>query len=220
MKPDDFLIKGLAIMGLEVDRQTISLLCRYFEELCRWNKKMNLVAQAAPEQILENHFLDSLTLLKIIESRESASLLDVGSGAGFPGLVLQAVCRELQVTLVEPRLKRVSFLKHVIRTLALQNISVLSQRLEQKQVSAIGPFSLITSRAFTDMESFLRLVDPYCAVNGKIICMKGPKAEEELLAIQHKTILSRYSLTQKVSCALPFSRAHRTLLVFTKEKNQ
>ena len=111
---EDFLAQGLDLMGLALDNQPEALvrLALYFEELNKWNRKVNLVARTLDDrQILEDHFLDSLTLLEFLapEIRQRGTLLDIGTGAGFPGLVLKAVCPQLPVTLIEPRQNRFFF---------------------------------------------------------------------------------------------------------------
>ncbi|ADH86888.1 16S rRNA (guanine(527)-N(7))-methyltransferase RsmG [Desulfurivibrio alkaliphilus] len=149
------------------------------------------------------------------------SLLDVGTGAGFPGLALKCWRPEaLAVTLMEPRAKRVSFLRHVIRTLKLQEgTQVLAQRLEPVTDSQEAPadrFALITSRAFTAIAPFLALCAPLSPPGGRVICMKGPKAEAELAAWRRQQPDSPYSLEQSATFTLPFTAACRTLLVFRK----
>jgi 16S rRNA (guanine527-N7)-methyltransferase len=134
---EKFLARGLDIMGLSLDNQpqALSRLSHYFQELKKWNKKVNLVARTLDDQqILENHFLDSLTLLSLLqqESLKQEILLDVGTGAGFPGLVLKAACPTLSVTLVEPRKNRFYFLKHIARMLNLKGLEVLDISLEEK----------------------------------------------------------------------------------------
>ena len=135
MECNEILEDGLGRLGLALDEAKVEALCVYFAELSKWNRKMNLVAHAAAQQVLEAHFLDSLTLLPFLRATDvQKKLLDVGSGAGFPGLVLKTVLPELEVTLIEPRQKRVSFLKHIIRTLGLKGVEVLAIRLDKNPI--------------------------------------------------------------------------------------
>ncbi len=190
---------------------------RYFTELEKWSRKINLVARAAPEQIIENHFLDSLTLLPLIASHKAHSLLDVGSGAGFPGLALKIACPELTVTLMEPRQKRVSFLRHVIRCLHLDNIRVIEERLREEKEAwpAYGQPDIITCRALTAIGPFLKMVTN-CPPRGTIICMKGPKLKEELKAWQHDDPASPFKHTKTLRFTMPGNKAERALAVFAK----
>jgi len=203
-------------LGIVLDAAAVERLFVYFTELTRWGRKINLIAKGTPEtEILEKHFLDSLTLLPLLDVSDP-HLLDVGTGAGFPGLVCKAVRPELTVTLVEPRLKRVSFLRHVIRTLNLSGVEALACRVEDDLLLPSEPvFTHITSRAVTDIAEFLGLVSRLCGPGTTVICMKGPKWQEELeilrksapaLALQHSSTLER---------ELPFSTAKRALLTFS-----
>ena len=208
--------QGCDALGIVLDAAAVERLFVYFTELTRWGRKINLIAKGTPDaEILEKHFLDSLTLLPLLDVPDS-HLLDVGTGAGFPGLVCKAARPDLTVTLVEPRLKRVSFLRHVIRSLNLTGVSVLAARVEDETLFPSNPvFTHITSRAVTDIAEFLGLVSRLCGPGTQVICMKGPKWQEELqalqknsptLALQHRSTLER---------DLPFSAAQRALLTFS-----
>ena len=212
------LSRGLLALGIEaLPSPCLSQLWLYFAELDKWNRKMNLVAKAAELEILETHFLDSLTLLPEITG---GPLLDVGSGAGFPGLALKIARPELAVTLLEPRQKRVSFLQHVIRSLHLTGIEVLADRLvtdDQAFVQAHGQFPLITSRALAEIDPFLALVDPLSPPAGQVLCMKGPRCEEELALWRQQSPHSPFAVERCVRFNLPFSGAERSLVVFKKD---
>jgi len=223
MQCAEILQEGLKRLRLTLNQAAIEALCLYFAELTKWSGKMNLVAPAPAQQILESHFLDSLTLLPLLTATDLPKmLLDVGSGAGFPGLALKTVLPELSVTLIEPRQKRVSFLKHIIRTLGLKDVAVLAIRLEKVKPAAELPipFPLITSRAFTSTGEFLDLAEPLCQPGGRVICMKGPKAPEEIESWRQKNPASVFSLTEIQRFTLPFSKATRNLVIFTKELPQ
>lgn len=217
-------------MGLALDNEehVISLLTLYFHELKKWNRKINLIGRDADDrQIIESHFLDSLTLLPLVRRKTPPKpagdlpghLLDVGSGAGFPGLVLKCACSELEVTLLEPRQKRVSFLRHVIRTLALDRVAVVAARLGDETGGLPGMadgFSFITCRALTDLAGFLTMAVPCCSRESLVVCMKGPRGREELrdfLAVE-SAAAGFFSLRDVREWQLPFSRAVRLLLVF------
>lgn len=215
----DILEEGGQRLGLALEQAALARLERYFSELRKWNQTFNLVAKAPDEELLETHFLDSLTLLALIPEPSGETLLDVGSGAGFPGLALKLARPELDVTLVEPRQKRVSFLRQVIRTLGVEGIRVYPERLEPGQDTLGGEprrFSLITSRAFTTIAPFLALAAPFSPPGGRVICMKGPKGETEAAQWQAEQPESPYRLVETRAFTLPFSGAQRQLLVFQK----
>ena len=230
MLPSDvvnFLARGLAIMELSLDIQpeALSRLSLYFQELKKWNRKINLVARSLEDQqILENHFLDSLTLLSLLPAKTQGqeTILDVGTGAGFPGLVLKAACPALAVTLIEPRKNRFFFLKHMVRTLHLKGVEVLDIRLEEhikaRELSG-RRFSFITSRAFTDIGRFIRLAAPYLEKEGRIVLMKGPGAVSELNALDRKSKDGKFSVAETKRFSLPFSKGER-LLVSIKETGE
>jgi 16S rRNA (guanine527-N7)-methyltransferase len=216
------LQQGLAAMSITLDSQAQARLEDYCGELLRWSAKINLVAKAELREIWETHFLDSLTLLRVLPPLGSAQLplLDIGTGAGFPGLALKAARPELPVILVEPRQKRVSFLRHVIRTLGLKDIEVLCGRLEKGSAEVDGKtlaVPIITSRAFTDISEFLLHTDVVNPTGGRVICMKGPRAEEEINAWRLAQPESPYRLQEIIELTLPFSGKVRNLVIFSKE---
>ncbi len=211
---------GLKILGIEISPEAFDRLTLYFSELKKWGRKVNLIAKSASEQqIVENHFIDSLTILPLLYGANT-HLLDIGTGAGFPALVCKAACPEIAITLVEPRLKRVSFLGHIVRSLGLQEVRILSCRAEDEvQLPSTLEFSHITARAVTEIGAFLQMVERFSQSSPQLICMKGPKWREELASASEILERSPYSLERVVECTLPFSGAERSLLMFgVKEK--
>ena len=151
-------------------------LTSYYRELDRWNQKINLSAIQDTNEIAIKHFLDSLLYSQAMEPRKNASLLDVGSGAGFPGLPLKILAPELHVTLLEPNEKKTSFLRHIIGTLDLKNVSVISKNIRDfsHMTAQHGRFSYVTTRAVEVAQ-----VLPFSAVlleaQGRVIvCLAKP----------------------------------------------
>lgn len=212
------LARGAAAMGLPLDAALADQLTRYALELRKWSRSMNLVGKATDETLAETHFLDSLTLLPALRQDPAArDLLDVGSGAGFPGLVIKAAWPELPVTLVEPRQKRVVFLKHIIRTLALAGVTVEASRLEAAGDRPAGPFDAITCRAFGSIRDFLPLVRRVTRPGSRVLFMKGPAGDEEARLWQRdEGGQSFFAFTGAHAWRLPFSGAERRILVFTR----
>jgi 16S rRNA (guanine527-N7)-methyltransferase len=203
-------------MGLpELDEEAEEKLFAYFLELKHWSRKINLIAKGAGDaEILEKHFLDSLTLWPLLGG-EKPHLLDIGTGAGFPGLVCKAVMPDLQVTLVEPRLKRVSFLGHVARTLQVEEISILECRVEDEtMLPSDGAFTHVTSRAVNEIKPFLEMCSRFAQPGVQVICMKGPKWKEELDAWQKSGGQENFTLVSQSNYVLPDSGGRRYLLVF------
>jgi 16S rRNA (guanine527-N7)-methyltransferase len=211
--------RGLTGLGFDLDTLAIEQLGGYLAELRKWNQRFNLVAAAPLETLIETHFLDSLTLLPLVQDCPAPGLMDVGSGAGFPGLVLKIACPALEVTLVEPRQKRTAFMRQVIRSLGLKGVRVLETRLatDNPEMAAWrNATPLLTSRAFAAINLFLELAAPFCAPGGRVICMKGRKAAAELAEWQQLAGASPFKLTETIETALPFTDTPRKLLVFTK----
>jgi 16S rRNA (guanine527-N7)-methyltransferase len=218
--PATLLRTGTEQLGFVLPAPTREALHRYFNELCRWNRKMNLVAAAPDPEIIEKHFLDSLTLLPLLRRQPSPDLLDIGTGAGFPGLVLKVAIPQLEVTLVEPRQKRVAFLRHVIRTLGLKKVEVVTARLPGKGESPLPlpGYHLVTSRALSDLAGFLELAASYCLPGGRVVCMKGSRGPEELKSWQ-ETTATEFRLIETEEYRLPGSGAYRLLYIFQKSSN-
>ena len=134
----DLFVRGLSLLSINLPKERLAALLGYYEILCTWSRKISLVGKRqTPMQIVENHFLDSLLLLKVLPE-EGASLVDVGTGAGFPGLACKVAWPETKTLLIEPRLKRVSFLKHVARQLGLENLDIRASRLRMRVSSLMA----------------------------------------------------------------------------------
>lgn len=213
------LTEGCQHLNLSIDSDAFQLLAIYFTELQHWNRKVNLIAKKTSARVIvENHFLDSLILLPYLD-KPGNSLLDVGTGAGFPGLVCKAALPDLRLILVEPRLKRVSFLRHIIRTLSLENVEVIADRIENIALEKLS-CSCITSRAVAEIEDFMQMVSGLAEAETEIICMKGPKWQDELE--QASTYLSQegFVLDRVEEFVLPFSKAKRVILFFRRPQSQ
>jgi len=209
------LTRGLDILGIRLDMNSRDALLLYCRELRKWNKRINLIARnTSADEVIEKHFLDSLTLLPLIDKYggKSATLLDVGTGAGFPGLVLATALPELQVTLVEPRQKRVSFLRHIMRTLQLTNVDVIADRLEQANLKEQN-FTFITSRAVADITRFITMLADIPAPDSMVIVMQATTDLEQWLPGGQGR---DWQLVENRKFHLPFSDASRLLAVIRK----
>ena len=216
---DNLICQGAKDFGLHLDRTALEKLYLYFQELKRWSKKINLIARETSEQdIVEKHFIDSLALLMLLDEKQD-SLLDIGSGAGFPGLVCKIARPQMVVSLIEPRLKRVSFLRHVIRRCELEEITVQPCRLEEQvNLQEESRFNCIVSRAVSDIPHFLAMCARFCSQGKRVICMKGPRFREEIEMTADQQGCWGMSALREYS--LPFSKACRALLSFTWSERQ
>lgn len=185
----------------------------YVVLLQRWNKTYRLVGSAAPEVVWDLHIADSLLLLPFVPA--CGCLLDLGSGAGLPGIPIQIVRQELEVVLVEPQQKRVNFCEEVKRCLGLSKLRIIRGRAEDIEVvEQVGGADLIVSRATWQLAAFVQQAMAYRAASGRIIAMKGPgwKMELEDLKVQSSSeVWAQASIHQR---KLPLSRAERALLIF------
>lgn len=199
-------IVGLNRLGLSLDSSAVERILLYCSELQKWNRKINLLArETTAAEMLEKHFLDSLALLPLLDrlNGPDATLLDVGSGAGFPGLVLAAARPELRVTLLEPRQKRAAFLSHIARTLQLRNVRVKEERLEPEQRFPEN-FACITSRAVAAPEMFLSLVEKTAGPETIVILMLANEERQSWDA-------GRWQTVEQLKFSLPFSGDPRLL---------
>ena len=203
----DLLVRGGAQLGLAMDPAGVERLLVYLAELMKWSRRVNLIARDTPEaQVVETHFLDSLTLLPFLDGAGEVHLLDVGSGAGFPGLALACVRPDARFTLCEPRQKRVSFLRHVVRTLGLANVEVVAERIEAHLADWPGRFTHITSRAVAEPAAFLPLVRPLVTPATRVLLML---ARAEGLAGIDRLVSGPWRVDAERRFVLPFSKAPR-----------
>lgn len=169
------LQSGLRVLNLEVPAAQQQALLAYVDLLNTWNKTFNLTAIRAPRDMVNQHLLDALAALPLITR---SPVLDVGSGAGLPGIPLAIARPDLQFTLLDSNGKKVRFIKQVVITLQLANVVVVQSRVENYQ--APSPFALIVSRAFSSLEQFIRLTRHLLAPTGEWLAWKGRLDDDEV----------------------------------------
>jgi 16S rRNA (guanine527-N7)-methyltransferase len=212
---EERLREGCRVLGVEVGEGVPAQLFRMMGELLKWNAKVNLTAITAPEEVLEKHFLDSLAVLPEVEG--AASMLDVGAGAGFPGLPLRVARPGLAVTLVDTVGKKVSYLKAVIAGMGLTGAKGVHARAEgQPEAEGLPRAERVICRAFMDLPDWLKLAPAYLAPGGRVVAMLGkaqPDAELQARAAEQglKVVSAR-------AYRLPFSGAERQVAVFARSE--
>ena len=169
------LERGLEALGIAVEARQGEQLLAYLDELRRWSGSYNLVAKGELPQLLHKHLLDSLVILPFVQG---PGLLDVGTGAGFPGLPLAIANPGLEVTLLDSAGKKIRFLNHVVRSLGLKNVTTVAERVEN--FSPAAGFSTIVSRAFATVPEFLRSVRHLVKPGTRLLAMKGRHPGAEL----------------------------------------
>jgi len=212
----EILLRGAEIFGIVLSEEVVQAFDLYLRELLKWNQKINLTAIRTEKGIVIKHFLDSLSVCSHIAGH--TSLLDVGSGAGFPGIPLKIVQTSLQVTLIDSVRKRVDFQRHMVRLLGLRGIEAIHGRVQDEEVveQMAERFDRTISRAFSDTASFLNMSHPLLKRGGMAIAMRGKTTEEEVHRLS-KEEERRYRLQKHVSFVLPFSNFERTILLFEKQ---
>ena len=181
----EVLIEGGARLGIDLDGEQVERFMSYHNELIVWNENVNLTAVTGWEEVQERHFLDSLAVASALPANVldgRGRLLDMGSGAGFPGLPLKIAYPRIDVTLLEATAKKTAFLRHVVDKLGLDAVEVVTGRAEEE---AHGPemrerFGAVVSRAVARLDVLAELCLPFCSVGGMMIAQKGPQPEVEL----------------------------------------
>jgi 16S rRNA (guanine527-N7)-methyltransferase len=211
------LISGAKFLNVELTEEHIAQITTYLEELKRWAKIVDLVSQSNPEVIIRKHILDSLAALSILPHR--GRLLDLGSGAGFPGLPLAIANSALSVTLLEPRRKRVNFLKEVIRNTLLTNTYAVEGRAEELALTEEwkSAFDIIITRATWNLREFLTIAAPFVSADGILVAMKGAKAKKELRSLLTEPEKKEFVLKTERKYQLPYGKEERAIFTFTKK---
>lgn len=209
------LIEGAKAFGINLSERTVVAFDLYLRELLKWNQKINLTSIRSEKGIVLKHFLDSLSVVPHLP--KISSLLDIGSGAGFPGIPLKMVQPSLEVTLIDSVRKKIDFQSHIIRTLGLKGIGAIHGRIQDREIlqSLGGRFDGTIARAFSDLDTLLLLSFPFLKKGGILLAMKGEGGGEELKRPPLST-RNRYRWIKTATFSLPFSSFKRSILLFEK----
>jgi 16S rRNA (guanine527-N7)-methyltransferase len=180
------LIEGAGKLGIEFNARQVKQFELYYRELIEWNKKMNLTAITDYSSIQVKHFLDSLTITLVLSQEEMQrpdfDIIDIGTGAGFPGVPLKILLSQPRLVLIEPTTKKTAFLRHIIDKLDLENIEIVNSRAEEAaHLSAYREqFALVLSRAVASLPELVELTLPFCRIGGRFIAQKKGDIDEEV----------------------------------------
>ncbi|MBI3743053.1 MAG: 16S rRNA (guanine(527)-N(7))-methyltransferase RsmG [Chloroflexi bacterium] len=214
------LADGARALGITLSPQQLDAFRLYRDELLEWNQRFNLTAITDPLEVETKHFLDSLTLVPAVPDGLGAHspLVDVGAGAGFPGLVIKIACPDLSLTLIEATGKKARFLEHIVARLSLRDVHIVARRAEEAahDPSLREAFHLVAARALAPMPVLAELTLPFCAVGGLVVAHKRGDISEELRQAERAIRTLGGRLREVKPVAVPGLEDERSLVVLEK----
>lgn len=207
MNKEEFII-AVRELGIELTEEQLNKLDSFYHKLIEWNERINLTRITEEQDVYLKHFYDSLTIAKVVDLSTKATLCDVGTGAGFPGIVLKIVYPNLKITLVDSLLKRVNYLNTIITELNLDNIKAIHSRGEDYKEK----FDVVTARAVANIEKLLNFTMHLVNKDGIFVAMKG-NVEEEMTDQVVSKINKKYNLVTINKFLLPIENSNRSLVV-------
>ncbi len=213
-KMEQTLRAGLPELNLKLDDKTCETLCAFGEAVVEQNKVMNLTAITEPEQVAKLHLLDSLSVLAVEDLRDK-KVIDVGCGAGFPGVPVKIACPQVQLTLLDSLGKRMNWLETVLPTLGVE-ATCITARAEEAVAQCRETYDVATSRAVARLNILLELTAPFVKVGGLVLAMKGAAAKEELQEAQNA--ISKLGLKLERLQEFPVDGTSHGVIVLRKVK--
>ncbi|MGE5594341.1 MAG: 16S rRNA (guanine(527)-N(7))-methyltransferase RsmG [Betaproteobacteria bacterium] len=206
-------------LGIRLDSRAVGAFERHYRVLTDWNRRVNLTSIEGEEEAAVKHFLDSLTCLLAVDLPEGCKVVDVGSGAGFPGVVLKVARTGINLALVEASRKRADFLRDLVAVLGLDGVEVLWDRAERlgRAPAHRESYDVATARAVGEMAVLAELCLPLVRVGGVFVAQKGPDAREEMEASTAAVEAMGGLVERVVPVSLPFGYGGRTVVVVRKE---
>ncbi len=212
----DLIYKGKNI-GVEISKEQSEKFFKYMNLLLEWNEKINLTAITEPKDIILKHFIDSITIEKYI--KDNSKMLDIGTGAGFPGIPVSIIKNNVKITLMDSLNKRIKFLDEVIKENELINVDTIHGRAEElaRNEEYREKFDIATSRAVASLNILLEYMIPYVKVGGYCICMKGSNVEEEIEKAKKALEVLHCSIEKIEKFELPGSDYGRNIIIVKKK---
>ena len=213
------LLEKLNKIQLNVNDEVLNKFWVYMTNLLEWNEKINLTAITDEDDIILKHFIDSLTILEYIP--EKSNVIDVGTGAGFPGIPLKIVREDINMTLMDSLNKRITFLNEIINKLGLKKINAIHSRAEElaKIPEHREKYDIAVSRAVANLSTLSEYMIPFVKVGGKCICMKGSNIEEELKTAKNAIKELGGEIEKVINFKLPDSDNERNIIIIKKVRN-
>ena len=212
--------KDLEALQIVLNKEQLCQFMSYYELLVEWNQVMNLTAITDFEEVCKKHFTDSLSLVKAYKINAPISVIDVGTGAGFPGIPLKIAFPDIEIILLDSLHKRVDFLKTVIDNLGLKKIEALHGRAEDyaKEKNFREQFDLCVSRAVSNLSTLSEYCIPYVKIGGHFISYKSEKLSEEKKDAEYAISVLGGEIEDQISFQIPNSDINRNLLIVRKKK--
>lgn len=212
------LDEALLELEINLDNNKKEKLFKYMKLVIEWNEKINLTAITDENEFIIKHIVDSLTVIPYIE--DEMNVIDVGTGAGFPGIPLKIVNPTLKITLLDSLNKRIMFLENVIKELALKEINTIHSRAEDcgKNKNTREKFDISIARAVAPLNVLLEYLIPLIKVNGKCICMKSVKGQEEINEAKKALQVLNGTVEKNVEITLPNTDMNRNVIIVKKQK--
>lgn len=204
----ELFVEELSKLNVTLSKKQLEQLDKYYELLIEWNEKINLTRITEYEDVYLKHFYDSLTIAKVVDLSTKQTLCDVGTGAGFPGVVLKIVYPNLKITLVDSLQKRVNYLNEIVKELSLEDIHAIHSRGEDFKET----FDVVTARAVANIEKLVTYTMHLVNKNGIFVAMKG-NIEEELTSQVEQKLNKKYKIEQIEKFLLPIENSNRSLIV-------
>lgn len=217
-KLEKILVEGAKELGIELSEKQIEQFLTYLEILQDWNKRVNLTSLRDPKEIVITHFLDSLTITKGIEEIGSIRVIDLGTGAGFPGIPLKILKPEISLSLLDSSRKRIDFLRYLSKSLELKGLEIIWGRVEEygRKEGYRERYDIVLARALAKLNVLVELGIPFLRIRGLFIAQKGQKIKEELEEARKAIEILGGELKGIISLRLPFSRKSRKLVIIEK----
>ncbi len=211
---EEVFIEELKKINIEITKKQLEKLNQFYHLMIEWNEKINLTRITEEKEVYLKHFYDSLTLNKVVNLKDVKTLCDVGTGAGFPGIVLKIVFPNLKVTLIDSLQKRINYLNEIIKLLELEDIEAIHIRGEEFK----GQFDVVTSRAVANIEKLVGYTMHLVSKDGVFVAMKG-NVEEELSKNVEAKLQKKYLIIKREEFLLPIENSKRCLIVMKNKKS-